>query len=86
MRLIQRDSLDPLHGKKKRRQANALPFGIHHLPDEIVEGIQIDAAEGDAGGMNGQQFAPEFFFGGVQAEDDDCMRFHTLHLGRLPVF
>jgi len=38
-----------LHGKKTALAANALPFRIHHLPDEIIEGIQIDAAHGHSG-------------------------------------
>ena len=71
MRLIQRDPLDPLHRKKQSRQADALPVGIQHLTDEIVEGIQVDAAQGHAGRIYGRERSPQFLLGCMQAQDDD---------------
>jgi len=36
----------PLPGKNSVGRPILSPFRIHHLPDEIIEGIQIDAAQG----------------------------------------
>ncbi len=65
-------------GKKTRSQADAVALGMQNLADEIVEGVEIDAAHGDAGGVHVQQFAPHFFARRVEADDDDRVQ---LHLG-----
>jgi hypothetical protein len=44
----------------------------------MIERIKIDAAHRDAGRIDGQQFAPHFFFGTVEAYDDDGVRVHVI--------
>src|SRR5580658_7933775 len=51
---VERNPFHPLHGKKQRGQADAIPFGVQDLVHEIVEGVQVDAAERDAGRGQGQ--------------------------------
>ena len=53
-----------------------LAVGLVELADEMIEGIQVDAAHGDSGGADHEQFAPNFFFGAVQAHNDNRMRIH----------
>src|SRR2546428_155158 len=75
-RFIQRNTLDAIHRKENRREADAFAFRPVDLPDEMVEGIQVDAADGDAGRVEGEEFAPDLFLGCVQTDDDDGMRVH----------
>lgn len=75
-RLIQRNTLDAIHRKENRREADALAFRPIDLADEMVEGIQVDAADGDAGRVDGEEFAPDLFLRSVQADDDDGMWVH----------
>ena len=42
-----------------------------HLPDEIIERIEVNAAHGDSRRIHGNKRAPQFFLGRVQAHDDD---------------
>src|SRR5258708_20728247 len=60
-RLVEGDAFDARHREKKRRQADAGTLGMQHLHDEVVEGIQINAAHGDAGGINCQKLSPRLF-------------------------
>src|SRR6266487_3646384 len=57
-------------------QRNTLAFRPIDLADEMVEGIQVDAADGDAGRVDGEEFAPDLFLRSVQADDDDGMWVH----------
>src|SRR4029077_2332934 len=58
MRLVERDSLDALHREKQSGKPDALSLRVHHLPDEIVKRIQIDAAQRDSGCVHGNKGAP----------------------------
>jgi ATP-dependent Clp protease protease subunit len=58
--------IDALHGEKQRRQPDAFSLRVQHLPDEIVEGIQIDAAHGHPCRIDGDERAPQFLLGSVQ--------------------
>jgi hypothetical protein len=42
----------------------------------MVERIQVDAAQRNPGGIDGEQFAPKFFFGRMQADNDDGVGIH----------
>jgi hypothetical protein len=42
----------------------------------MVEGVEVDAADGDAGGVEGEELAPDFFFRGVEGDDDDGVGVH----------
>src|SRR5260370_26748049 len=75
-RFIQRNTLDAIHRKENRREADALAFRPIDLADEVVEGIQVDAADGDAGRVDGEEFAPDLFLRSVQTDDDDGMWVH----------
>jgi hypothetical protein len=76
-RLVESDALDAVHGEKEGGKGDAVAFGIEDAVDEIVEGVEIDGAGGDARGMNGEKLAPEAFLGAVEAEDDDGVGFHA---------
>ena len=42
----------------------------------MVEGVEVDATDGDAGGVEREELAPDFFFGGVEGDDDDGVGVH----------
>ncbi len=73
---VEGHALDASHGEEERGDADALGIGLVDLADEMVEGVEIDAADGDAGGVEAEELAPDFFFGGVEADDDDGVGFH----------
>ena len=75
-RFVQGDALNTVHGKENGREAHAFAVGLIDLPDEVVEGIEVDAADGDPGRADGQKLAPHFFLGRVQADNDDRVRVH----------
>src|SRR5262249_52967161 len=85
--LVERDALDPGHGEEQRGQPGALALGAPDLADELVEGGQLDAPQGQPGGIDSEELAPQLFLGGVQADHDDRARFHsitpTFHPGSL---
>src|SRR5215467_4092503 len=60
---VEGDAFDAGHREEKRGQAGPLPFGAVDLIDEVIEGIQIDAAQSDARSVNGEEFSPKFFLG-----------------------
>ena len=74
--LVEGHALNAGHGEKEGGDADSFGVGLVDLADEMVEGVEIDAADGDAGGVEGEEFAPDFFFGGVEGDDDDGMRVH----------
>src|SRR5438105_1407643 len=55
---------------------------MDHLAHKIVKRVQINAAHGDAGHMQRQQFAPDFFARVMQADDDDGIDVHAKPLLR----
>src|ERR1700752_1183517 len=64
-RLVEGDAFDAQHGKEQSGEASAFAFGAVDLIDEVVEGVEVNAAQRDARGVDGEEFAPEFFFGGM---------------------
>src|SRR5207245_9005050 len=82
-RLVQSDALHAVHGKEHRRESYALTVGLIHLADEMIERIQVNAAQRDARRINGQQFAPHLFLRCVQADNHDGMRLHEFSGMRL---
>src|SRR5580704_18465457 len=73
---VEGHALDAGHGEEEGGDADALGVGFIYLADEVVEGVEVDAADGDTGGVEGEEFAPDFFFGGVEGDDDDGVGFH----------
>ena len=73
---IESETFDAGHRKKERRQAGAFAIGAIDLIDEVIERVQIDAAQRDTRSVDREKFAPEFFLGRVQTDDDDGVRFH----------
>jgi len=73
---VEGHALDAGHGEKESGDADAFGVWFVDLADEMVEGIEVDATDGDAGGVEIEEFAPDFFFGGVEADDDDGVGFH----------
>src|ERR1700722_13284217 len=63
--LVDGHALDAGQGEEKGGDADALGVGLVDLTDEMVEGVEVNTADGDAGGVEGEEFAPDFFFGGV---------------------
>src|SRR6266566_677765 len=59
-----------VHGKENGGKAHALAIGLIDLPYEVIEGIQINAADRNPGSVDGQELAPHFFLGCVQADND----------------
>src|SRR5215472_6935234 len=82
-RLVERDTLHTMHGKENRGESHALAVRFVHLANEMVKRIQVNAAQRDAGRIDGQQFSPYFFLGGVQTDNHDGMRVHEF---KCPVF
>jgi hypothetical protein len=74
--LVEGHALDASHGEEKGGDADAFGVGLVDLADEMVERVEVDAADGDASGVEAEEFAPDFFFGGVEGDDDDGVRFH----------
>ena len=68
--------LDAVHREEECWKAGALLIGAVDLVDEVIEGVEIDAANGDSRRVDGEKFAPELFFRGMQADDDDGVRVH----------
>src|SRR5437899_6239212 len=75
-RFIESDALHAVHGEEECWKAGALLIGAVDLVDEMIEGVEIDAANGDSRRVDGEKFTPQFFFRGMQADDDDGMRVH----------
>jgi hypothetical protein len=73
---IEGHALDAGHREKEGGDADAFGIGLVDLADEMVEGVEVDAANSDAGSADGEEFAPDFFFGGVEADDDDGVGVH----------
>src|SRR6266849_3355973 len=46
-RLVERNAFDAMHGKENRGEPHALAIRLIHLAKEMVEGIQVDAAQRD---------------------------------------
>src|ERR1700677_4060677 len=74
--LVEGHALDASHGEEEGGDADPLGVGLVDLADEMVEGVEVDAADGDAGGVEAEEFAPDFFFRGVEADDDAGVGFH----------
>ena len=72
--LVERNALHALHRKEYCWQPNPLAIRIEHLTDKIVEGIQVNAAEGDSSGIELNQLTPKLFFGRVKSDDHDGVR------------
>src|SRR6266404_7987389 len=75
-RFIESDALHAVHREEECWKAGALMVRAVDLVDEMIEGVEIDAANGDSRRVDGEKFAPQFFFRGMQADDDDGMRVH----------
>src|SRR5579862_2961226 len=73
---VEGHALDASHGEEESGDADTFGVGLIDLADEMIEGVEVDAADGDAGGVDAEEFAPDFFFGGVEADDDDGVGFH----------
>src|SRR5438105_6862294 len=82
-RFIESDALHAVHREEEGWKAGALLIRAVDLVDEMIEGVEIDAANGDSRRVDGEKFAPQFFFRGMQADDDDGMRVHDLHSQRI---
>src|SRR5665213_3153351 len=76
MQRVERNPLDPLHGKEERGEAHAVAFGMQYLAHEIVERVQVDAAHGDARGIQINQFSPDLFAWRMQADNYDRIQVH----------
>jgi len=63
-------------GKRKSGDADAFAVRFVELTDEMIEGIQVDAAHGDSRSADHEQLAPNLFFRAVQAHNDNGMRIH----------
>jgi hypothetical protein len=74
---IEGDALDTGHREEDRRQSNAFGIELVDFIHEMIEGIQVNAAYCDPAGIDVQQYAPNFFFGRMQADDDDRVWFHS---------
>jgi hypothetical protein len=75
-RFIESDALHAVHREEEGWKARALLIRSVDLVDEMIERVEIDAANGDSRRVDGEKFAPQFFFRGMQADDDDGMRVH----------
>src|SRR5438128_2298850 len=75
-RFIESDALHAVHREEEGWKARALLIRAVDLVDEMIEGVEIDAANGDSRRVDGEKFTPQFFLRGMQADDDDGMRVH----------
>lgn len=75
-RLVERNALDTGHGEEDSWQTYALGVELIDFVDEMIEGIQVDSADGHATGINVEQDAPDFLFRRMQTEDDDGVGVH----------
>src|SRR5882724_8225425 len=77
-RFVKRNALHAVHREEECWKPGALGIGTVDLVDEVIEGVEVDAANGDSRGVDGEKFAPEFFLRGMQADDDDGVRVHVV--------
>jgi hypothetical protein len=75
-RLVEGDAFDAGHGKENRREPDAFGVELIDFADEMIEGVDVNAAHGDAARIDGAENAPDFFLGSVQANDDDGVWIH----------
>src|ERR1700722_3882598 len=79
-RLVQGNAFDAIHRKKDGGKPDEFAVRLVELTDKMVERIQINPAQRDAGRINVQKLAPDFFLWRVQTYDDDGMWIHGLRL------
>jgi hypothetical protein len=73
---VKSDALHAVHREEECWKAGPFLIGTIDLVDEVIEGVEIDAANGDSRRVDGEKFAPEFFFRSMEADDDDGVRVH----------
>ena len=60
-RLVERDALDASHGEEDGGKADAFCVELIDFADKMIEGVEINAADGDAAGVRRSRSMPQTF-------------------------